>query len=63
MRRFENGYHGHTGELPGYSTFMGYNPDDGTTLVVLTSLSYGTDGRAPAPLPVDAIVAARRRAK
>ena len=63
MRRFKNGYHGHTGELPGYSSFMGYNPDDGTTLVVFTSLSYATDGRAPAPLIVDAIQAARQQAR
>jgi D-alanyl-D-alanine carboxypeptidase len=37
---------GHTGELPGFNTFMGSDPTEGITLVVWANLApspYGTD--------------------
>lgn len=39
---------GHTGELPGFNSFMGYDPAHETTVVVWTSLNAAPDGRAPA---------------
>jgi len=41
-------YYGHTGEIPGYNTFMGYDPTTDTTLVVMASMAAAPDGRAPA---------------
>jgi D-alanyl-D-alanine carboxypeptidase len=41
-------FHGHTGELPGFNTFAGYDPDRGNTIVVWTSLAPSPDGRDPA---------------
>ncbi|AYA26193.1 D-alanyl-D-alanine carboxypeptidase [Rhodococcus rhodochrous J3] len=40
--------YGHTGELPGYNSFMGSDPDNGVTLIVWTDLAPGVDGRDPA---------------
>jgi D-alanyl-D-alanine carboxypeptidase len=40
--------YGHTGELPGYNSFMGYDPVRRTTVVTWTSLNASPDGRAPA---------------
>jgi CubicO group peptidase (beta-lactamase class C family) len=41
-------FYGHTGELPGFNTFAGYDPDRRTTVVVWTSLAPSPDGRDPA---------------
>lgn len=40
--------YGHTGELPGYNTFMGHDPVNDVTLVVWTNLAPTIDGRDPA---------------
>jgi D-alanyl-D-alanine carboxypeptidase len=40
--------YGHTGELPGYNTFMGHDPIHDVTLVVWTNLAPTIDGRDPA---------------
>lgn len=40
--------YGHTGELPGFNTFMGSDPVNGVTLVVWTNLAPAADGRDPA---------------
>lgn len=40
--------YGHTGELPGYNTFMGHDPINDVTLVVWTNLAPTIDGRDPA---------------
>ena len=40
--------YGHTGELPGYNSFMGYDPENDVTLVVWTNLAPAVDGRDPA---------------
>ncbi|MFE6918523.1 serine hydrolase domain-containing protein [Streptomyces rubiginosohelvolus] len=42
------GYIGHDGEIPGYNSFMGYDPATRTTIVVLTNLNQSPDGTAPA---------------
>jgi D-alanyl-D-alanine carboxypeptidase len=39
---------GHDGSLPGYQSFMGYDPDGGNTLIVLTNLQAAPDGAQPA---------------
>ncbi len=41
-------YVGHDGSLPGYQSFMGHDPDTGTTLVVLTNLQAGPTGEQTA---------------
>lgn len=45
-------YHG--GELPGFNSFMGYDPDNDVTLVIWTNLTLSPDGRttAQAMLPI-----------
>jgi D-alanyl-D-alanine carboxypeptidase len=35
---------GHDGSLPGYQSFMGYDPDRGNTLIVLANLQNAPDG-------------------
>jgi D-alanyl-D-alanine carboxypeptidase len=47
IAKFGNLY-GHTGELPGFNTFMGHDPANSVTLVVWTNLAPGADGRDPA---------------
>ena len=41
-------FYGHTGELPGYNTFMGNDPVNKVTLIVWTNLGPTADGRDPA---------------
>ncbi|MFK0257092.1 serine hydrolase domain-containing protein [Streptomyces sp. NPDC090445] len=38
----------HGGELPGYNSFIGHDPDNGVTLVVWTNLTVSPDGKATA---------------
>lgn len=40
--------YGHTGELPGFNTFVGHDPERDLTVVVWTSLEPSPDGQAPA---------------
>ena len=49
--------YGHTGELPGYNSFMGYDPARKITIVVWSSLAAAPDGRPPAVEMAKAIVA------
>ncbi|MEN2738905.1 serine hydrolase domain-containing protein [Microbacterium sp. X-17] len=42
------GYYGHTGELPGYNSFVASNPKTGVTLVVWANLAPTGDGKDPA---------------
>jgi D-alanyl-D-alanine carboxypeptidase len=49
-------FYGHTGELPGYNTFAGYDPDRKITVVVWASLAPSPDGRAPAVEMARAII-------
>jgi D-alanyl-D-alanine carboxypeptidase len=39
-------YHG--GELPGFNSFMGYDPDNDVALVIWTNLTLSPDGKATA---------------
>ncbi|HEY3572384.1 MAG TPA: serine hydrolase domain-containing protein [Arthrobacter sp.] len=48
--------YGHTGELPGYNTFMGRDPKNNVTLVVWTNLAPSPDGRDPASTIAKAII-------
>ncbi|WP_305686819.1 serine hydrolase [Microbacterium sp.] len=41
-------FYGHIGSLPGYNSFMGYDPDTDVTVVVWTTLAPAADGRPPA---------------
>jgi D-alanyl-D-alanine carboxypeptidase len=50
------GYLGHNGELPGFQSFMGYDPANRTTVVVLTNLTAGPQPERPGP--ADAIARA-----
>ncbi|MYS86061.1 serine hydrolase domain-containing protein [Embleya scabrispora] len=43
-----SGFLGHDGQLPGYNSFVGYNPQSGATIVVLANLNQSPDGNAPA---------------
>jgi len=47
IAKFGNLY-GHTGELPGFNTFMGNDPVNSVTLVLWTNLAPAADGRDPA---------------
>ena len=42
------GFLGHNGQLPGFQSFMGYLPEKGATIVVLTNLFAAPDGSEPA---------------
>jgi D-alanyl-D-alanine carboxypeptidase len=48
--------YGHTGELPGFNSFMGHDPDNHVTLVVWTNLAPAVDGRDPATVIARAII-------
>ncbi|SAK56627.1 Serine-type D-Ala-D-Ala carboxypeptidase [Caballeronia ptereochthonis] len=41
-------FYGHTGEIPGFNTFMGYDPATKTTIVTWATTAAAPDGRAPA---------------
>ena len=47
IAKFGNLY-GHTGEMPGFNSFMGHDPVNNVTLVVWTNLAPAVDGRDPA---------------
>lgn len=44
---------GHTGELPGYNSFMGYDPVNDVTIVAWGNLAPTADGKPPAVKLVD----------
>lgn len=47
---------GHTGELPGYNSFMGHDPVNDVTIVVWGNLAPTADGSAPAARTVEALI-------
>ncbi len=55
IAKFGNLY-GHTGELPGYNSFMGHDPSNGVTLVVWANLAPTVDGRDPATTIAAALI-------
>jgi D-alanyl-D-alanine carboxypeptidase len=42
------GFLGHDGQIFGYTSWMGYQPQTGATIIVLANLYQGSDGSAPA---------------
>lgn len=48
--------YGHTGELPGYNSFMGSDPTGKVTLVVWANLAPAVDGRDPASAMAKTII-------
>jgi D-alanyl-D-alanine carboxypeptidase len=50
--------YGHTGELPGYNTFAGHDPQRGITVVVWANSAPAADGRAPATTIAAALIGA-----
>ncbi|MEU9100342.1 serine hydrolase domain-containing protein [Streptomyces sp. NPDC048361] len=42
------GFIGHDGQIPGYNTFVGFDPERRATVVVLVNLNQSPDGTAPA---------------
>jgi D-alanyl-D-alanine carboxypeptidase len=42
------GFLGHDGQIPGYNSFVGYDPGRRATVVVLVNLNQSPDGAAPA---------------
>jgi D-alanyl-D-alanine carboxypeptidase len=48
--------YGHTGELPGYNTFAGYDPQRKLTVVVWAATAPSPDGRAPAVTMAQTII-------
>jgi D-alanyl-D-alanine carboxypeptidase len=57
LAKFGNLY-GHTGELPGYNTFMGLDPVHDVTVVVWANSAPVADGRAPATTIAKALIGA-----
>lgn len=47
-------YHG--GELPGFNSFMGHDPENGVTLVIWTNLTVAPDGRTTANAMLPAVL-------
>ncbi|MFI5702167.1 serine hydrolase, partial [Streptomyces xanthochromogenes] len=43
-----DGFIGHDGQIPGYNSFVGYDPERRATVVVLVNLNQSPDGTAPA---------------
>lgn len=43
-----DGFIGHNGGLQGFQSFMGYQPETGTTVIVLTNIPTAPDGTLPA---------------
>jgi D-alanyl-D-alanine carboxypeptidase len=51
-----HGWQGHYGDVPGYSSFMGYFPAKDISLVTLTNLSNNKDGTSPAERMRDVVI-------
>jgi D-alanyl-D-alanine carboxypeptidase len=48
LRFGPNALYFHGGEMPGYNSFMGYDPTNRVTLVVWTNLTVSPDGKPTA---------------
>ncbi len=42
------GFLGHDGSIPGFTSWIGYQPQKGATIIVLANLNVAADGSAPA---------------
>jgi D-alanyl-D-alanine carboxypeptidase len=49
--------YGHTGELPGFNSFMGYDPENDVTLIVWSNLGSAANGDSVATTIAQAILA------
>lgn len=49
-------FYGHSGELPGYNSFMGHDPEKDVTVVVWVNLAPLPDGRGPANAIAQALI-------
>jgi D-alanyl-D-alanine carboxypeptidase len=49
-------FYGHTGEVPGFNSFMGSDPVNKVTLIVWTNLAPAADGRDPATAIARALI-------
>lgn len=50
------GWIGHTGDVPGYSSYLGYLPAKDVTIVALANLSNNKDGTSPAERLRDVVI-------
>ena len=50
------GFLGHTGQLPGFQSFMGYRPQDGATMIVLANLDAAPNGSTPADILAEGVI-------
>jgi D-alanyl-D-alanine carboxypeptidase len=57
LARFGSLY-GHSGELPGFNSFMGHDPERDITVITWTSLAPSVDGRGPAVELAKAVIGA-----
>jgi D-alanyl-D-alanine carboxypeptidase len=48
IAEFPGGFIGHDGQLPGFNSFVGHNPETGATIVVVTNVYSAPDGSQPA---------------
>lgn len=51
-----NGWIGHSGDVPGYCSYMGYSPERDATIVVLSNLSNNKDGTSAAERLRDIVI-------
>jgi D-alanyl-D-alanine carboxypeptidase len=56
IAEFPGGFIGHDGQLPGFNSFVGHNPETGATIVVFTNVYSAPDGSQPANEITKAIV-------
>lgn len=52
----QDGWIGHSGDVPGYASYLGYSPERDTTVVVLANLSNNKDGTSPAERLRDIVI-------
>ena len=48
IAEFPGGFIGHDGQIPGFNSFVGHNPETGATIVVVTNVYSAPDGSQPA---------------
>ena len=48
IAEFPGSFIGHDGQLPGFNSFVGYNPETDATIVVVTNVYSAPDGSQPA---------------
>jgi D-alanyl-D-alanine carboxypeptidase len=56
IAEFPGGLIGHDGQLPGFNSFVGHNPETGATIVVVTNVYSAPDGSSPATVITKPII-------